>query len=80
MTLKEVKAKLNTDSVSVRYGIFTARQGFFYRHGGSEEKLADRIKAAIPQAEIIGMGEHYTAFIGGAPLHKQSHWWVKFKV
>ena len=81
--LKEVREKLEAiaDMVSIKKnGNFIARLGYFYRHGYSEDKLAEHIlKALGDNIEIVDKGDHWTAFNGGAPLQRQSHWWVEFK-
>ena len=34
-------------------GSFTVKESYYYRHGQSPEKIADKIKKAIPWVEII---------------------------
>ena len=80
ITLREVEEKLNPDSLSMRNGIVTIRRGFFYRHGFTSEMYVEKVKAAFPTAEIVDSGEVWKAFSGGAPIARQSHWFVKFRV
>ena len=82
MKTKEVKELLghSFDSVSKYKGVFTVRRGFFYTHGDTEEKYVDIVRSAIPEATIFDSDEIWKAFSGGAPLAKQSHWYVKFTV
>ena len=76
----DLKQILCVSQLTKSKGIFTARQSFFYRHGRSEEKLAEKIKERIPNAVIVDMGEVYKPFKGGASVSKQSHFWVKFTI
>ena len=78
LTVKQVRDLISVDTLSLKNGVFTARRGFFYTHGGSSEKLAARIQAALPQAVILDQGEVWKAFRGGASVANQSHWFVKF--
>lgn len=67
------------DSVSgPKDGVYTARRGFFYRNGGTADGFAASIVRVLPQAVIVETGEKWTSFNGGAPVSKQSHWWVTF--
>jgi len=80
MTIKQIEELISADSISLRNGVFTARHGFYYRHGGSAESYAAQVIAAVPGAVLVDEGEHYAAFRGGASVANQSHWWVKFTV
>ena len=82
MKTKEVKELLghSFDSVSKYKGVFTVRRGFFYTHGGTADKCVNTVLLKIPGATIIESDEIWKAFSGGAPLAKQSHWYVKFTV
>tara|TARA_R110000772_G_scaffold120186_1_gene226379 strand:- start:1143 stop:1391 length:249 start_codon:yes stop_codon:yes gene_type:complete len=78
-TANEVKDQIDgIDTLSVRNGVYTARRGFFYRHGKTSQHIVDKITWPFPTATIIDHGEVWKAFNGGAPVSKQSHWWVKF--
>lgn len=83
-TTKELKKILKNngafDSVSFKKGVFTVRRSFFYRHGGSSQKLADLVKINLPMATIIDHGEVWKPFNGGASVAQGSHWFVKFAV
>jgi len=79
-TMKEVKEKVGSDSYSCKGGVFTVRQGFFYRHGKTSEDLRNKVLAAFPSAVIIDSGEVYKPFRSWATLANQSHWYVKFTV
>lgn len=58
-----------------------AMSSYFYRgQGGTEESLKAKVLIAFPNAEIVDTGDHYTHFIGGAPVNKQSHIYVIFKM
>ena len=45
-----------------RDGTATVKRGFFYRMGGSAQKLAERVKSIVPEAEIIKAEEHYNSW------------------
>ena len=82
MKTKEIKDILGHafDSVSKYKGVFTARKGFYYRHGHTEEMSVDEVRSKLPEATIFDSGEIWKAFNGGALLKNQSHWFVKFTV
>jgi hypothetical protein len=74
------------DSFSCRNGVYTVRRGFFYRGRATAEGVAQSILKRLVEAlpdhtiTIVGHGEEWKPFRGGAPVAKQSHWWVKFTV
>lgn len=71
-------------SVSLRNGEWTVRQPFFYRHNGSPEGVWQKLVKLSGELNVtftmIDMGEVWKPFKGGAPVTKQSHWFVKFRV
>ena len=80
-TQKEIKSKIRgADTLSKKNGIYTIRQGFYYKMERSEEKLKKNILEVYPNAEIIDSGEHWAAFRGGQTIASGSHFWVKFKL
>jgi hypothetical protein len=78
MKLQEIKDVVHADTISCKHGVYTARWGFFYTHGGSADGKCAKVMAAFPQARVIDSGEVWRAFSGGAPVAAQSHWFVKF--
>lgn len=80
MTLKQVRELVPADSHSVKNGVFTVRQGFYYSGGRTEADFVKDVKAAIPHATILESGNVWKDFRGNAPVSKQSHWFVKFTV
>ena len=78
LTRKLVESALSVDQIVVRKGVCTVRYGFFYRLDKSVEWLVARVKQGFPHATIVDSGEVYKAFVGGAPIAKQSHWFVRF--
>ncbi len=79
MTLAQIKNKIyGVDTISVRGGVYTVRRGFFYTSGKTSNEIALRVARALPEATILGHGEVWKDFRGGAPVAQQSHWWVKF--
>lgn len=75
-TLKTVREHF--EHASIKSGVITVRDGFFYSGGKTAENLVNRIKAAFPDATILDSGEVWKDFRGGAPVVKQTHWWVRF--
>lgn len=62
-------------------GTVKTMSGYFYRgQGGTEESNKQKVLTAFPDAEIIQTGDQFTSFRGGAPLAKQSHVYVIFKL
>ena len=85
MTLKELKevftkCSFRADTISLRGGEFTIRNGFFYTHGMSSEKLVERLKQVVPTATISDHGQIDKPFKGGGTTAQNSHFYVKFKV
>ncbi len=85
VTTAEVKKFVHCDSVSKKGDVFTARRGFYYTHGRTAEKFAQCIKAELEVGqkflvEVLDKGEVWKSFVGSAPVSKQSHWWVTFRV
>ena len=82
MTNKEIRAKLRDegccDSISQRDGKWTVRRTFFYRHGGTAEKLWLSVNKLLPDASLVDMGEVWKPFNGGASVARSSHWYVVF--
>ena len=82
MTLiKQIREAIHADGISKkRDGTIILRQGFFYRHGESAEIFAARVETGLKEAGIeayvVGKGEHWASFNGGASLRSRSHWWV----
>jgi len=66
MTNKDVKriieAKVGFDSVTVRKDVVICKQGYFYHHGQSVEKLARAIKYVLPQVEILAAHDYFKAW------------------
>ena len=81
MKLKELDEFIHADKISKYKGIYTFRRGFFYTMGGSSTKFRESIEKQLEahgvNFETIEDGERWTNFIGGAPIEKQSHWYVK---
>lgn len=63
-------------------GIFTYRYGFFYTFGKTAQDVQHDLENLLKNANlvyrIVGRGEHFVPFVGGAPLAKSSHWYVNF--
>jgi hypothetical protein len=80
MKLQEMKEELNADTISKRGDVYTIRVEFFYTHGFTSEKLARRVIARFPNAEIVEHHENWAPFRGGANTYNSSHWMVSFKL
>jgi hypothetical protein len=79
MKAKEMGALLTTagifpDRFTVKDGVFTFKRAYFYRHGNSPEKIADRIKQAIPEVQIVDTIDDWKAW------PKTSYFVVKFRI
>lgn len=69
------------DKVSrMRNGHFKIYKGFFYTHGRSEEDFATSVMRKLENATLIDYGMVWKDFKGGAPVERQSHWWVIVKL
>jgi len=81
--MKHIKTALEmvADTVGKNKGEIVARRGFFYRHGMTSEKFADRVNAALEKAgvpeRVREHGEKWAAFRGGQTVAQGSHFWVK---
>ena len=69
------KAGVSGDSLTFgRDGTITSKHGYFYRHGNSPEKIAARIKAALPTAVIVDARDKWSRW------PKDSYFLVKFRL
>lgn len=68
------------DQVTKRGDEFIGRWGFFYPHGNSADKIAARMKEVMPDIEITHTEDVWTPFNGFAPVSRQSHFQVRFKL
>ena len=86
MTNKEIRQTLQDHfgdepgSVSYYRGTWTVREGYFYRHGRTEDGVEAEVLEIFPEAKIVGKGDHWAAFRGGASMKASSHFWVEFTV
>lgn len=82
-TTKQVKKALigsYFDEVAKRGdGTYIARRAFYYRHGQTVDTFIQYVTKTFPSAVIVDSGEVWKAFKGGAPISRQSHWYVEFK-
>lgn len=79
-TLKQVKEKIHADSYSLKNGVFTLRDTFFYRMGKDKNNIKLKVLDVFPNAIILDNGEVWKAFRGGASVANSSHWFVKFSI
>ena len=86
MTTKEIRQLLQDHfsdekgHVTYSRGVWTVREGYFYRHGRSEANVVAEVQEILPAACVIDSGDHLARFRGGASIQASSHWWVKFTV
>ena len=67
------KAGIHSDKFFQRKGIFTFKRGFFYTHGQSAYKIAEKIKQAL-NAEVVEVLDDWQSW------PKDSYFVVKFKL
>lgn len=81
--MKHIKTALETvaDTVGRSKGHVVARRGFFYKHGMTSAKFADRVNAALEAAgvpeRVRDHGEKWAPFRGGHSVAAGSHFWVR---
>lgn len=81
ITAGQMANRIPCDQCTLSKGIYTVRRGFFYKHGKSSEDYKVLVMAQAPANAIFhSCGEVWKPFIGGAPVARQSHWWVKFSI
>lgn len=65
-------------------GNIVVRRGFYYTNGFTAEKFAERVISGCNKAglnvTIVGSGEVWKPFKGGASVANNSHWWVELTV
>jgi hypothetical protein len=76
----EIKKRISASTLSRRAGVYTARWGFFYRHGQTSQLHAETVREKLPGACVLDHGEVWKSFRGGASVAQSSHWWVKFTI
>lgn len=84
-TADEVKDMLSVgdahfDQVTKRGTTYTARRGYYYRHGQTAQGFVNKVLDAIPGVKIIDSGDIWKPFKGGASLAQQSHFYVTFEL
>jgi len=81
-TLKSVEAllreKISFDKIGQKInGNFYIMYGFYYKLSSSKE-LAIKLKYEFLNINIVEIKDVWKPFIGGAPVEKQSHYYVEF--
>lgn len=77
MKTQDVKIKLATvaDQVTAhKDGTFTAKRGYFYRHGMTTEKFVEAIKANLPNIQVLEARDSFN------PWPRDSFFMVKFQI
>ena len=83
--IAQIKNHVHADMVSrKRNGNILIRKGYFYRGKQDEYSFADSIIKQLTAigitAKVVEAGDHWAAFNGGAPLTRQSHFYVELAV
>lgn len=85
--LKKANAEgqISADQISKnKAGNFIFRKGYYYRHGMDSQQYADRISKNLTalgiKFQVLGDGDHWASFKGGAGVKQNSHWWVEVKI
>lgn len=77
---EKLKGKVPFDKIGEKLnGNYYIMYGFYYKTSSSKE-LSEKIKEAIPNANIVQIKDVWKPFIGGAPVEKQSHYYVEFNI
>lgn len=81
-TLKQIKSVVHADQISrQKDGCIIFRNGYFYRHGNTSDKMRDYVTAVLNKHGIdhvvVDHGDHWTPFNGGASLARSSHFYVR---
>ena len=81
MSKKLIAEKVMVDTISKkRDETFLLRRSFYYRHGYSGQMFADHVIEKLGNNwRALDYGEVNRPFKGGAPIARQSHWWVIVK-
>jgi len=65
-------------------GNIVVRRGYFYTNGCTAEKFCENVAVELDHAgvkySIVGHGDHWAPFRGGASVANSSHWWVELRV
>lgn len=80
MKTKDVEFMLSASLISKKANTYTARWSYFYHNGQTASTKVDKVIAVFPNAKILDSGDIFKPFRGGAPISKQSHFFVKFEL
>jgi hypothetical protein len=80
MKTQEIKEALGAEMVSKKGDTYIARWGFFYTFGQAASSKADKVRATFSHATVVDCQEIWKPFKGGAPIQRQSHFRVDFKL
>ena len=85
MSAREIiREKVSADVVGKnKAGNFVVRRGFFYTNGKTAEDYRAQVEQQLGKVDgmrVVGCGEVWKAFRGGASTAQQSHWWVEIAV
>ena len=61
-------------------GNYIIRKGFYYTHGQTAEKIAEKVLEKFPEVEIINTFCYWKPFRGGSTVAQGSHFFVEFKL
>lgn len=75
---ERLRQKISFDKIGQKInGNFYIMCGFYYKLSSSKE-LAIKLKYEFLNINIVEIKDVWKPFIGGAPVEKQSHYYVEF--
>ncbi len=78
---RTLKDNIHADTYEInKEGVITLRWGFFYSGGITAQTKVESVQEIFPDAEIITFGTVVKPFMGGAPVKRQTHHYVSFKL
>ena len=84
--LEQILYRIDADEVSRSGKAFIIRKGYFYHPAADLKTWANNIMTKLPailggaECVEIDRGDEFKKFVGGAPLKKQSHYWIKLEI
>jgi hypothetical protein len=79
-----LRSSYGFDTIGRKGDNILVRKGYFYPNDYDEDTLAAKVLSTLSsagiKANVIGSGNVWKPFRGGASTAAQSHWWVELKV
>lgn len=86
----EIKKQIVEAAEGLGYGVkfnnksktFKVCRSYFYHHGLTGEGVASKFSAVFTGATLVGSGDHFHSFVGGAKAYsaKDSYVWAEFSI